>query len=73
MKDTIISAIAMSIIAGIFVLVISVPIAGDYFISKYRCSTTASVMGTTSDYGFFSGCMVKVNGKLFPLKLLRAQ
>lgn len=38
----------------------------------YRCRQTARAMSVEYQYSFSTGCMVKVDGKLFPLRLLRA-
>lgn len=37
-----------------------------YFANKMTCETRSKMMGIESDYGLFTNCMVKIDGKWQP-------
>lgn len=62
----------LAVVVALFVLIFGAVFAIDYAVDQYRCTATAEAMETTSYYSRTTGCMVRVNGKLVPLKNVRA-
>ena len=69
MNDDLRRAITVS---AFIVLVIAVPVVGDYLASSLSCYARWHRSGMNSEYGFFTGCVVqREDGTWVPENVLR--
>ena len=59
------------IVSLVFTLVIGGIIFGAHLSSQHACSKKSQMMGLQSDYGWWTGCMVKVGDRYFPRESIR--
>lgn len=72
MSENILNIIAGSILFSFIVIGFSLFIyLVAYLPSQYVCYRQATQMQMQHDFGFFTGCMIKVNGKYVPIENYR--
>lgn len=49
---------------AIIIIILAVGLA--YFLEKTSCNSKTNIMGIEHSYGFFAGCMVKIDNKWQP-------
>lgn len=59
------------ILGGLFALVLVGVLTANHVIESIACSNKAKMMGLPSDYGFTTGCMVKVGDRYAPIGYIR--